>query len=45
MNNGMGANWLAEQIALQYSIPIPLVEIVSEEEIIKIGEGLDISGQ
>lgn len=33
MNNGMGTNWLAEQIALQYSIPIPLVEIVSEEEI------------
>ena len=33
MNRSMGTNGLAEQIALQYSIPISLVEIVNEEEI------------
>lgn len=33
MNRCAGTNKLAERIALQYSIPISLIEIVKEEEI------------
>lgn len=33
VNSGTGTNRLAERVALQYQIPIPLVEIVNEEEI------------
>lgn len=33
VNSGTGTNRLAERVALQYQIPIPLIEIVNEEEI------------
>lgn len=33
VNSGTGTNRLAERVALQFQIPIPLVEIVNEEEI------------